>query len=157
MHGSSRRCGASRTDSSSAVIAVACWYMCSASGRDQEPVGLGRLQHARHRALRAQCAGRGAGLHLLELVLAAGASEEALVSNVRLGLQLIEVTAPQLADPQRWFALVRCIVERILACAPKPNLGTGLGTGQPRKIVSSDSLACRFLAAACLSPCVEIG
>ena len=61
---------------------------------------------------------------------------KALVSNVRLGLQLIEATAPQLAEPQRWFALVRCIVERILACAPKPNLGTGLGTGQLRKIGS---------------------
>ena len=31
---------------------------------------------------------------------------------------------------QRWFALVRYIVERILACTPKPNLGlTALGTG----------------------------
>jgi hypothetical protein len=35
-----------------------------------------------------------------------------------------------LSKPQRWFALVRHIVERMLACAPKPNLGlTALGTG----------------------------
>ena len=38
---------------------------------------VGRLQHARHRALRAQRAGRGAGLQLVELVRAAGASEDA--------------------------------------------------------------------------------
>ena len=38
---------------------------------------------------------------------------------------------------QHWFALVRYIVERILSCAPKPNLGlTALGTGQLRKVGS---------------------
>ncbi|MEO7852928.1 MAG: transposase [Rubrivivax sp.] len=46
--------------------------------RDQEPMGLGWLQHARHRTLRAQRAGRGAGLQLVELVRAAGSSEDAL-------------------------------------------------------------------------------
>jgi len=53
-----------------------------------------------------------------------------LVSHVRHGLHLIRATAPQLTKPQRWLALVRYIVERILACAPKPNLGlTALETG----------------------------
>ena len=38
--------------------------------------------------------------------------------------------APQLTKPQKWFALVRYIVERILGRAPKPNLGlNALGTG----------------------------
>ena len=55
---------------------------------------------------------------------------KALVANVRHGLRLIQATAPQLIKPQQWFALVRCIVERILACGPKPNPGLiALGTG----------------------------
>ena len=42
----------------------------------------------------------------------------------------VQATAPQLTKPQKWFALVRYIVERILACAPKPNLGPNAsGTG----------------------------
>ncbi|MDZ7814013.1 MAG: hypothetical protein U5L74_13290 [Ideonella sp.] len=36
-----------------------------------------RLQHARHRALALSARGRGAGLQLVELVRAAGASEDA--------------------------------------------------------------------------------
>jgi hypothetical protein len=55
---------------------------------------------------------------------------KALVNNVRHGLRLIQDTAPQLTKPQRWVALVRYIVERILALAPKPNLGlAALGSG----------------------------
>lgn len=67
---------------------------------------------------------------LLTITHEAATQIKALVANVRHGLQLIQATAPQLTKPQRWFALVRYIVERILACAPKPNLGlTALGTG----------------------------
>jgi hypothetical protein len=54
---------------------------------------------------------------------------KALVAHVRHGLRLIQETAPQLTKPQRWIALARYIVERILATAPRPSLGlTALGT-----------------------------
>ena len=67
---------------------------------------------------------------LLTITHEAATQIKALVTNVRHGLRLIQDSAPQLTKPQRWFALVRYIVERILACAPKPNLGlTALGTG----------------------------
>jgi hypothetical protein len=68
----------------------------------------------------------------------AAALIKALVANVRHGLQLIRATAPRLTKPQRWFALVRYIVEQILACAPKPNLAlTALGTGQLSNRISA--------------------
>ena len=67
---------------------------------------------------------------LLTITHEAATQIKALVVNVRHGLQRITATAPQLTKPQRWFALVRYIVERILTCAPKPNLAmTALGTG----------------------------
>jgi hypothetical protein len=67
---------------------------------------------------------------LLTITHEAATQIKALVTNVRHGLRLIQDTAPQLTKPQRWIALVRYIVERILACAPKPNLGlTALATG----------------------------
>lgn len=40
---------------------------------------------------------------------------KALVANVRHGLRLIQETAPQLDSHQRWFALLRYLVERLLA------------------------------------------
>lgn len=52
---------------------------------------------------------------------------KALVANVRHGLRLIQETAPQLDSHQRWFALLRYLVERLLApigpYGPKPNPG----------------------------------
>jgi hypothetical protein len=67
---------------------------------------------------------------LLTITHEAATQIKALVTNVRHGLRLIQDDAPQLPKTQRWFALVRYIVERILACAPKPSLGlTALGTG----------------------------
>ena len=67
---------------------------------------------------------------LLTITHEAASQIRVLVTHVRHGLSLIQATAPQLTKPQRWFALVRYIVERILACAPKPNLGlVALGTG----------------------------
>ncbi len=44
-----------------------------------------------------------------------------LVCNGRAGLRHIQETAPQLGKAQRWYALVRCIAQRILASQPKPN------------------------------------
>jgi Transposase DDE domain group 1 len=67
---------------------------------------------------------------LLTITLEAATQIKTLVTHVRHGLRLIHDRAPQLPKPQRWFALVRYIVERILACAPKPSLRlTALGTG----------------------------
>lgn len=55
---------------------------------------------------------------------------KALVANARHGLCLIQETAPQLDSHQRWCALVRYIVERLLAYGPKPNPGlTACATG----------------------------
>jgi len=42
-----------------------------------------------------------------------------LVANVRAGLQHIRATAPQLPSVQRWQALVRYIVEKIIAADAK--------------------------------------
>ena len=65
---------------------------------------------------------------LLTITHEAASQIKALVGNVRHGLSLIQGAAPQLTKPQRWFALVRYIVERILACAPRPSPGlTALG------------------------------
>ena len=67
---------------------------------------------------------------LLTITHEAAAQIKRLVANVHAGLSHIMQTAPQLDKPQRWFALVRYIVERILACRPKPNLGlTALASG----------------------------
>ena len=67
---------------------------------------------------------------LLTITHEAQAQIKALVSNVRHGLSLIQANTPHLPRSQRWFALVRYIVEQILACAPKQNLGlTASATG----------------------------
>ena len=42
-----------------------------------------------------------------------------LVANVRRGIQHISAAAPQLTDSQRWVAMVRFIVARILSAQPK--------------------------------------
>lgn len=42
-----------------------------------------------------------------------------LVANVRSGIRHISAAAPQLANSQRWFVMVRFIVARILAAQPK--------------------------------------
>ena len=46
-----------------------------------------------------------------------------LLGSTRNGIEPVRDTAPQLDKPQRWFALVRYIVERILAHQHQPNLG----------------------------------
>ena len=49
-----------------------------------------------------------------------------MISNVRKGLDFVCLTAPQLASPQRWAALVRYIVEKIIAATPKKPKQPGL-------------------------------
>jgi hypothetical protein len=56
---------------------------------------------------------------LLTLTHAAGDLIKSMVINVRKGLDTILATAPQLTKPERWKALVRYIVEKILAAKPK--------------------------------------
>ena len=56
---------------------------------------------------------------LLTLTHAAGDLIKSMVANVRKGLDTILATAPQLTKPERWTALVRYIVEKILATKPK--------------------------------------
>lgn len=53
---------------------------------------------------------------LLTITHEAAAQIKRLVANVHAGLNHLTVIAPQLTKPQRWFALVRYIVEQILAC-----------------------------------------
>ena len=56
---------------------------------------------------------------LLSITHAAAGQVKALVANVRAGLQHIRVTAAQLPVGQRWRALVRYIVDKILAAKSK--------------------------------------
>jgi len=56
---------------------------------------------------------------LVTLTHAAGDQIKTMVANVRKGLDAILATAPQLSKPQRWSALVRYIVEKILAAKLK--------------------------------------
>ena len=56
---------------------------------------------------------------LLTLTHAAGDAIKSMVANVRKGLDTILATAPQLTKPERWKALVRYIVEKIIATKPK--------------------------------------
>ena len=41
-----------------------------------------------------------------------------LVANVRAGIQYLSTNAPQLTKSERWVAMVRYIVDRILAAQP---------------------------------------
>ena len=52
---------------------------------------------------------------LLTITHEAAAPIKRLIVNVRTGLSHVREITPQLGKPQRWFALVRYIVERILA------------------------------------------
>lgn len=56
---------------------------------------------------------------LLTLTHAAGDMIKSMVTNVRKGLDAILATAPQLGKPQRWKALIRYIVEKIIATKQK--------------------------------------
>ena len=56
---------------------------------------------------------------LLTLTHTAGDLIKTMVANVRKGLDTILATAPQLTKRERWTALVRYIVEKIIATKPK--------------------------------------
>lgn len=56
---------------------------------------------------------------LLTLTHAAGDLIKSMVANVRKGLDIIFTTAPQLTKRERWTALVRYIVEKIIATKPQ--------------------------------------
>ena len=56
---------------------------------------------------------------LLTLTHAAGDLIKSMVTNVRKGLDTILATAPQLTKRERWTALVRYIVEKIIDAKPK--------------------------------------
>ena len=56
---------------------------------------------------------------LLTLTHAAGDLIKSMVANVRQGLDTILATAPQLTKRDRWSALVRYIVEKIIATKPQ--------------------------------------
>jgi hypothetical protein len=78
--------------------------------------GVGRLtQHAGQSRL------------LLTVTHVAGTQIKAMIANVRAGLRDIIAAAPQLAQPDRWRAIVRLIVGKILAAKtdhrqPRPSL-----------------------------------
>ena len=56
---------------------------------------------------------------LLTLTHAAGDQIKAMIANIRKGLDAVLTTAPQLTKPERWQALVRYIIGKIIAAKPK--------------------------------------
>lgn len=64
---------------------------------------------------------------LLTLTHAAGDQIKVMIANVRKGLDTILTTAPQLTKSERWTALVRYIVVRIIEASPKIHPPTALG------------------------------
>jgi hypothetical protein len=63
---------------------------------------------------------------LLTLTHAAGDQIKTMITNVRAGLDTILATAPQLAKPDRWKALVRYIIEKIVGAKPQNHSPTSL-------------------------------
>jgi Transposase DDE domain group 1 len=63
---------------------------------------------------------------LLTLTHAAGDQIKALIANIRKGLDLILATAPQLPKAERWSALIRYIVDKIIGAKPKNPLHLSL-------------------------------
>ena len=56
---------------------------------------------------------------LLTLTHAAGDQIKAMIANVRVGLDTILTTAPQLPKPERWKALLRYIIGKITGAMPQ--------------------------------------
>jgi hypothetical protein len=65
---------------------------------------------------------------LLTLTHVAGDQIKAMIANVRMGLDSVIAAAPQLTKPERWKALVRYIVEKILAAKPKNHWPTAIAS-----------------------------
>jgi hypothetical protein len=57
---------------------------------------------------------------LLTLTHVAGDRIKTMIAHIRKGLDHVLASAPQLPKPDRWPALVRYIVDKILAAKPKP-------------------------------------
>jgi hypothetical protein len=68
---------------------------------------------------------------LVTLTHAAGDQIKAMIAAIRKGLDHIQATTPQLPKPERWRALIRYIIARILAARP---------TQQPPPLVSTSLL-----------------
>lgn len=56
---------------------------------------------------------------LLTLTHAAGNQIKTMIVDMRRGLDTVLATAPQLTKPERWQALVRYIIGKIIAAKPK--------------------------------------
>ena len=63
---------------------------------------------------------------LLTLTHAAGDQIKAMIANIRKGLSLILATAPQLTKVERWGALLRYIIDKIISAKPKNPVPFGL-------------------------------
>jgi hypothetical protein len=63
---------------------------------------------------------------LLTLMHGAGEQIKAMIAAVRVGLEHVRATAPQLPTLHRWIALVRYIVEKIIAAKPKHSTALSL-------------------------------
>jgi hypothetical protein len=68
---------------------------------------------------------------LLTLTHAAGDQIKAMIANIRKGLDAVLASAPQLTKPDRWKALVRYIIARILATKPKSHPPLALSPSVP--------------------------
>jgi len=63
---------------------------------------------------------------ILSLTHAAGDQIKAMIANIRAGLDHVRANAPQLPKANCWRALVRYIVDKIIAAKPKPPSPLGL-------------------------------
>lgn len=68
---------------------------------------------------------------LLTLTHAAGDQIKAMIANVRQGLDTILTAAPQLPKSERWKALVRYIIDKIIGAKPKYRPRAALSTPPP--------------------------
>ena len=73
---------------------------------------------------------------LLTLTHAAGDQIKAMVANVRKGLDTILTSAPQLKKAERWPALVRYIIDKILAAKPNLPSPSSLAAWPPQLIAA---------------------
>jgi len=68
---------------------------------------------------------------LLTLTHAAGDQIKAMIANIRKGLDTVLASAPQLTKPDRWKALVRYIIAKIIAAKPKTHSPLALSPSSP--------------------------
>ncbi|MDZ4255250.1 MAG: transposase [Sulfuritalea sp.] len=68
---------------------------------------------------------------LLTLTHAAGDQIKAMIANIRKGLDAVLASAPQLTKPDRWAALVRYIIAKIIAARPKNHPPLALSPSVP--------------------------